>query len=417
MEHELDIEHASLQAGTVDEHELKSTLNELRQTFESFKAANDARITEIEMHNTADVITEEKVERLNDQVARLSCMLQRPALSQNAAQAEPHDEEKAAFFDYVRHGNYAGGQLTTHNSSVTLTTGTPTARGALIPHNLYFKIAKQTENSSLMRRLATVQTVSTGSSLEHISTTGSFDANWGTNQTSSRTSSTEAQGFRTERIDFNELYANPVASSDFLEDTGIDIEAWLINEVAKAFAETENQAYVAGSGGTMPFGIAANRSRSTVKASDTNVKEHRTGVANRVATDMIGYLIGVYTDLASRYRHNAVWLMNAATISELRKLKNADGNYVWTPNLGEKFSESLFGYPLHEESSMPDISANTPFGLFGDVASAYRIVERRDITVLRDPYTKRPLTTFYVTKRVGGAIVDRHAMLYLTSAV
>jgi HK97 family phage major capsid protein len=36
--------------------------------------------------------------------------------------------------------------------------------------------------------------------------------------------------------------------------------------------------------------------------------------------------------------------------------------------------------------------------------SGYKIVDRRGISVLRDPYTNKPHVGFYATKRVGGDI-------------
>ena len=81
-------------------------------TFEAFKQANDARLEEIEKRMSADVVTEEKVDRINAHLAeqkqaldQLALKARRPHLAgpgeDRSAQAE---EQKAAFEAYVRQG-------------------------------------------------------------------------------------------------------------------------------------------------------------------------------------------------------------------------------------------------------------------------------------------------------------------------
>jgi len=59
---------------------------------------------------------------------------------------------------------------------------------------------------------------------------------------------------------------------------------------------------------------------------------------------------------------------------------------------------------------MPDIAANAYPVIFGDLKSAYLIVDRVDMSILRDPYTAKPFVLFYTTKRVGGQVVLAEAI-------
>ena len=59
---------------------------------------------------------------------------------------------------------------------------------------------------------------------------------------------------------------------------------------------------------------------------------------------------------------------------------------------------------------MPDPAASSLSIAVGDMRSAYQIVDRVGIRVLRDPYTAKPYVGFYTTKRVGGDVVNFEAL-------
>jgi HK97 family phage major capsid protein len=59
---------------------------------------------------------------------------------------------------------------------------------------------------------------------------------------------------------------------------------------------------------------------------------------------------------------------------------------------------------------MPDIGDGKLAIAFGDFRSAYKIVDRQGIYMMRDPYTEKPFVKFYATKRVGADIVNKNAI-------
>src|SRR6185295_19840725 len=91
-------------------------LDQLMRGWEAFKESNDHRLEEIEQRLSADVLTEEKVVRINhaldEQKSRLDELLlkaQRPALDSSLPEASPHSREhRRAFDDYVRKGETGG---------------------------------------------------------------------------------------------------------------------------------------------------------------------------------------------------------------------------------------------------------------------------------------------------------------------
>lgn len=124
-------------------------------------------------------------------------------------------------------------------------------------------------------------------------------------------------------------------------------------------------------------------------------------------------LIELIYALKAGYRQNANFVMNRKTQSTLRKLKDADGNYLWQPPaaIGEKASLMSFG--LVEAEHMPDIEADSAAIAFGDFGCGYLVVDRIGVRVLRDPYSAKPYVLFYTTKRVGGGVQDFDAIKLL----
>jgi HK97 family phage major capsid protein len=65
---------------------------------------------------------------------------------------------------------------------------------------------------------------------------------------------------------------------------------------------------------------------------------------------------------------------------------------------------------ITEAADMPDIATGAIPILFGDFQDSYLIVDRIGVRMLRDPYTNKPYVQFYVTKRVGGGLLNPEEM-------
>ena len=121
-------------------------------------------------------------------------------------------------------------------------------------------------------------------------------------------------------------------------------------------------------------------------------------------------LIDTIYSLKAGYRQNANFVMNRKTQAELRKLKDADGNYLWQAPAGADMRASLMGFPVVEAEDMPDIGSDATPIAFGDFRRGYLVVDRAGVRVLRDPYSAKPYVLFYTTKRVGGGVQDFDAI-------
>jgi HK97 family phage major capsid protein len=135
------------------------------------------------------------------------------------------------------------------------------------------------------------------------------------------------------------------------------------------------------------------------------------------ASDASDVLIDTIYALKAGYRQNAGWVMNRKTQAAIRKLKDADGNYLWQPPASPGSRAMLMGFPLVEAEDMPDIASNATAIAFGDFGRGYLVVDRTGVRVLRDPYSAKPYVLFYTTKRVGGGVQDFDAIKLLKFGV
>ncbi|MEW8001098.1 MAG: phage major capsid protein, partial [Candidatus Thiodiazotropha endolucinida] len=92
--------------------------------------------------------------------------------------------------------------------------------------------------------------------------------------------------------------------------------------------------------------------------------------------DTADLLIDVVHTLRTPYRQGAVWVMNSTTLSTIRKLKDANGQFLWQNTLVEGQPGMLLGYPVIEAEDMPDIAADSLSVAFGNFDRGYTVVDR-----------------------------------------
>ncbi|MFL6725342.1 MAG: phage major capsid protein [Sphingomicrobium sp.] len=216
-----------------------------------------------------------------------------------------------------------------------------------------------------------------------------------------------------------DLYANPAASQQMLDDAMFDVEKWLAHEIATEFARAEGKAFVSGTGVSQPLGFLSSPTAATadpVRPMGT-LQFLGTGTAGAFpATNPADKLIDLVQTLRSPYRQGAVFVMNSATAAAVRKFKTADGAFMFQPSLAAGLPATLLGYPLIEAEDMPDVAANSLSIAFGNFRAGYVIAERNATTILRDPFTHKPYVHFYATKRIGGQVVNSEAIKLLKFA-
>lgn len=328
----------------------------------------------------------------------------RPQLG-SAADAGP---DLGGFIDgYVRHGR--------ETELKALSSAVGADGGFAVPQQIDALIARRLLEISPIRSVASV--VRTGTSgFRRLVSTGGAASGW-VSETGARP---ETASPKLAEIvpPSGELYANPSATQAMLDDAAFDVEGWLANEIATEFARAEGAAFVNGTGINQPKGFLG----ATLSAAGDNTRAFGSlqfiGSGNATGFDAApeAKLIDLVFQLKAPLRQGAVWVMNSATLAVIRKLRSADGAFLWQPGLIEGQPDRLLGYPVVEAEDMPDVAANACPIAFGNFRAGYLIAERRQTTILRDPYTNKPYVQFYATRRVGGQVMDSDAIKLLRIA-
>ncbi|WP_257786720.1 phage major capsid protein [Sulfitobacter alexandrii] len=211
-------------------------------------------------------------------------------------------------------------------------------------------------------------------------------------------------------IPLHELSALPKASQRLLDDSAFDIEGWLAGRIASKFARAEAQAFIVGDGVDKPKGFLTHAAVDNDVWAWGNLGYVPTGLDGEVTGDAIIEL--VYA-LGAQYRANGSFVMNSRTTALVRKLKDADGRFLWSDGLAAGEPAQLMGYPVLVAEDMPDPAADSMSIAFGDFQAGYTVAERPDLRILRDPFSAKPHVLFYATKRVGGDVSDFAAIKLL----
>ncbi|KUL96114.1 capsid protein [Bosea sp. WAO] len=388
--------------------EIALAYEDLRYTLEAYRAANDERLAELETRMGGDVVTGEKLLRLDGaldetrrRLDRLTLDARRPALGAGEERDPAIAEHKAAFASYVRHGEAAGlKQL----EGKALSAGSGPDGGYLAPSTVESEILRRLSAVSPIRALATVRTISSGTYKKAFSTTGPASG-WVAESVARPQTGTPTLA----ELSFPamELYAMPAATQTLLDDAIVDIDQWIAEEVESAFAEQEGAAFVNGDGVDKPRGFLAYPTVADASWSWGNIGTLKTGVAGAfAASNPADILVDLVYTLKAGYRQNASFVMNRKTQAAVRKFKDTTGQYLWQPPAAAGAQATLLGFPVVEAEDMPNIATDAVSIAFGDFRRGYLVVDRAGVRILRDPYSAKPHVLFYTTKRVGGGVQD-----------
>ena len=335
----------------------------------------------------------------------------RPNLA-SAAQAEaPHQK---AFEAYVRKGDddqLRGLQL----EGKALNTAVSGDGGYLVDPQTSETIKSALLSTASIRQIANVVNVEAAAFDVLIDTTET-GAGWATETSSAAETSTP--NIERITIPLHELSAMPKISQRLLDDSAFDVEGWLAARISEKFACAEADAFLNGDGVDKPTGFLT---YPTVQAGTEvwgQIGHVLSGVdGGFAAVDGANALIDLVFALGARYRANASFIMNSKTVGQVRKLKDADGRFLWADSLAAGEPPRLMGYPVLICEDMPNMEIGKLAIAFGDFNAGYTVAERPDLRILRDPFSAKPHVMFYASKRVGGDVSDFAAIKVLKFAV
>lgn len=313
---------------------------------------------------------------------------------------------KSAHDHWLREGK----ENLTADEVKTLSVGSDPDGGYFVTPDTSGRIVKKVYETSPIRQIASVQVISTDK-LEGIEDLGEAGAGYAGEQTQGSDTTTPQIGKWS--IPVYWIDTEPKTTQQLLDDASVDVEAWLGDKVGDKFARFENSEYVNGASKIRGFA-----SYTTALDSGSGVTWGTIGhvmsgasadfvAAASFPADKIFDLIGLVKEA---YLGTSRFVTRRSVITKMRKLKDTTGQFLWQPSLVLGNPESFAGYPITRAEDVPALAADSLSLWFGDFGSAYQIVDRQGVKVLRDPYTSKPFVKFYTTKRTGGGVINFEAI-------
>lgn len=303
--------------------------------------------------------------------------------------------ERKAFINYLAGGVANLGEI--ERKALTLTAGANGVGSVLAPPELSSEILRERLEFSPFRGLVSVRSTESPS-VQTSRRVGRTNAAW---RNENVVAGASEPTFNLETIEIKELATFSDASNNLINDSAA---GFILAELAMAFGEDfglkESAAIVSGNGAVAPLGILS---------AGSAVARVVSGHASQLTADG---LITAFYALQASYRNRGTWVMNGGTLAAIRRMKGSDGHYIWQPSLAAGAPETILGRPVAESIDMPDIEAGADPIIFGDFASAYRLVDRAGITILADPFSRATegITRVHAVARVGGKTVTPNAL-------
>ncbi len=428
------------------EPEIKSLLEKQGEAFGAFKASVNDELAALKK-GQADVVTTDKIGRINDALDKLSDEMKAAVARSDELEAKANrinlaggagsdvEVKAAADFAHQLRRPVSIGDLREYKAALygtagplrnarpgdaeakAMSVGSDPDGGYLVTPDVSGRIVQRVYETSPMRQVASVMSIGTDT-VEGLNDLGENGFAW-VGETGGRTETTTAQMGKW-AIVVHEAVSIVSATQKVLEDARLDLEGWLSMKSADRIARGENTAFVTGNGVSKPRGFTDYTTAATADATRTwGTLEHLVTGANGAFrtrsgdTNPVDDLINVIYALKSAYRGNARWMTSRAVLREARKLKDGQGNFIWQPAAVAGQPSSLVGFPVVEAEDMPALATGSLSMAFGDFREGYQIVDRIGLSVLRDPYTSYPYVFFKFRKRVGGGVVNFEAIKLL----
>ena len=180
-------------------------------------------------------------------------------------------------------------------------------------------------------------------------------------------------------------------SRELIEDSGVDILAFLATQTGNALGFKVNNDLTLGTGTVQPVGIV-----TAAASAVTGTASGPTFTADNLID--LAYAL----DGAARRLPGVGWMMNTASLGVVRKLKDNNGSYIFSPALADG-NDRVLSYPVFENPAMASNASATKSVIFGHLPSYYvRMAGGLRLDRSDDFAFNTDLVTFRASMRVDG---------------
>lgn len=346
-----------LKSLTEQRADLVQQMKDLTSTAETEKRAfspeEDKKFDDLDKQIKALDSTIEKLERARDLKLNVTSTKKHEELKQD-------DLEERAFAAYIR------GEVLQERADVNLTVGD---NGAVIPTSIAQKIIKKVYDICPIYQLATRYNVGGTLSIPYYDEdTQTIEMAYATEfqdleSTSGKFGSIELKGFLAGALS--------KVSKSLVNNSQFDIVSFVVTAMAEAISKWIEKELLHGTADKVA-GL------STVKLTVTAT------ASAAITTDD---LIDVQEAIPDAYQAGAIWIMNKATRTAIRKMKDNDGNYILNKDATARWGYTLFGKDVYTSANMPAMEAGKTAIYYGDMSGlAVKLSEDVSIEVLREKF-------------------------------
>lgn len=161
-------------------------------------------------------------------------------------------------------------------------------------------------------------------------------------------------------------------SKSLMNRSDVDLLPFVINKVAEAIANFLEKEYLVGTTGKIG-GLLGTATQEITAPSATALTADE--------------FIDLQMEVPEVFQAGAIWIMNKKTFKAVRKLKNADGEYLLNKNVNNGFGWELLDKPVYVSESMPEIAASEKVVVYGDMTGLYaKLAQNVEIQVLVEKF-------------------------------
>lgn len=187
---------------------------------------------------------------------------------------------------------------------------------------------------------------------------------------------------------------------ELLQDSFIDIEAYIKNLLALRLWRIQNRHQTVGTGVSQPRGIV------------TGAGAGKVGATGQTTTVTYDDLVDLEHSVDPIYRPRAGWMFHDDTLKVLRKIKDSNGRPIFVPGYEQGnpggAPDRLMNRAITINQNMAPMAANAKSILYGDF-SKYMVRDVMDVTIFRmtdSKYTEKGQVGFLAFCRSGGNLLD-----------
>lgn len=389
------------------EMDIKQTVEGIEKSFADLKTELKTTkdkvdsLDQLKLDRITDDITL-KLEDLQKEQAKLKSAMSRPANGE--IEGKEFDlEQKKSFNEFFRN--------TKSQAEIevrAMRTDSDPDGGYLVRPELASFVVDRVFETSPIRQVARVETIGT-KSLDVLVDDQEAAARWVGEGASG--GQTDAPQLGMKEIVAHKLEADPRITTEQLEDSYLDVEAWLRTKVAEKFSRSENSAFISGDGVAKPRGLTSYAAWASAGVYERNKLED-VKLGSTTVMDAAG-LIRLQNALKEPYQPNAVWGMKRVTYGNALQQKGADQFFFGQTLIKDgQLQAQLLGKPVIFMDDMPAIASAARSAVYGDFGVGYTIVDRVGLQILRDPFTNKGFVTYYTYKRTGGDVTNFDALKF-----